>query len=528
MKRFILSAGLTAALLGSFNASFADTFNTKRCMNMGNALDAPKEGEWGHIIQKESFSLVKDAGFDTVRIPIRWSAHTGGGPDYKINRKFFARVDEVINQALAQNLQIIINIHHFEELNENPQANFAKFIALWDQIATRYASLPKSVYFEVLNEPNGALGGDIMRQILTAGFDKIRETNPTRILILGGEEWSGINTLPSIPRINDKNQVYTFHYYDPFKFTHQKASWTDLENSGTVRWGSRADKEELARAAAFAKNAQAELGFPLFLGEVGAYEKAPYEDIVQYTNATRQAFEQAGISWCVWNFTATFPFYDRQKGGWDLEKLGALGMGPKAASYAQSVIAPRAAESSSYKPVDYRGKSLDQVFMEMQKNMGRKGILALSPFIEDLNHYGPASFSQVSDRGVPDGKAIEIRTRKGANPWDSALTGTLGVPIKRGDTLLMSYWAKAVNGPGDIASVGFQLANEPYTSLKTSSETYGPNWKQYHISVTADRNYRPDEMGYTMQVAGAAQTLRVGPVLIMNLGQNMPEGRLPK
>ena len=91
----------------------------------------------------------------------------------------------------------------------------------------------------------------------------------------------------------------------------------------------------------------------------------------------------------------------------------------------------------------------------------------------------------------------------------------------------MSYWAKAVNGPGDIASVGIQLANEPYSAVKTSSEKFSANWKQYYLSVKADRNYRADELGYTMQVAGAAQTLRVGPVLIMNLGQNMPEGRLP-
>ena len=528
MKRFLISASLIVALLGGFNASSADSFDTKRCMNMGNALDAPKEGEWGHVIQKDSFRLLKQAGFDTVRIPIRWSAHTGGGPDYKIDRRFFARVDEVINQALAQDLQIIINIHHFEELNENPQANFAKFIALWDQIATHYAGLPKSVYFEVLNEPNGALGGDIMRQILTAGFNKIRESNPTRILILGGENWSGINSLPSIPNINDKNQVYTFHYYDPFKFTHQKASWTDLENSGVVRWGSRTDKDELARAAAFAKQAQAELGFPLFLGEIGAYEKAPYQDVVQYTQATRQAFEGAGISWCAWNFTATFPFYDRQKGGWDLEKLGALGMGPKAANYARPMNTLRPTQSPSYRAVDYRGKSLDQVFIEMQKNMGRNGVLALSPFTEDLNSYGPASITLVSDRGVPDGKALEVRTGKGVNPWDSALTGTLGVPIKRGDTLLMSYWAKAVSGPGEIASVGFQLADEPYTGLKTRSERYGSNWKQYHLSVTADRNYKADELGYTLQLAGAAQTLRIGPILIMNLGQNMPQGRLPR
>ncbi len=520
MTRFLIGACLTAAIMGTFNFGAADTFETKRCMNMGNALDAPKEGEWGHVIQEDSFRNVKEAGFDTVRIPVRWSAHTGGAPDYKIDERFFARVDEVLGQALSQDLNVILNIHHFEDLNESPEENFPKFIALWSQIAPRYADLPERVYFEVLNEPNGNLQGDIMRKILTAGFHKIRETNPTRILILGGEEWSGINSLPSIPNINDKNQVYTFHYYDPFKFTHQKAGWTDLKNSGVVRWGSRQDKQELKAAADYAKKAQADLGIPLFLGEIGAYEQAPYEDVVAYTGATRKAFEEAGISWCVWNFTATFPFYDSETGAWDLQKLGALGLAPTADTPKKTVNSPEKAVTSE-------SQSLDQIYIDMQRNLGRNAILMVSPYPDELEHYGPASFTQVDDSGVPDGKALEITSNKGANPWDSALSGALWTPVKKGDMILMSYWAKSVKGAGEIASVGIQLAGEPYTGLNTRREILSADWQPYHISVKADRDYKAEELGYTMQVAGAAQTLRVGPILIMNLGQNIPDSRLP-
>ncbi|HPU43798.1 MAG TPA: hypothetical protein PLS98_06260, partial [Dictyoglomaceae bacterium] len=48
----------------------------QRGVNMGNALEAPKEGEWGVVIKDEYFKLIKEAGFDHVRIPIKWSAHT--------------------------------------------------------------------------------------------------------------------------------------------------------------------------------------------------------------------------------------------------------------------------------------------------------------------------------------------------------------------------------------------------------------------------------------------------------------------
>ncbi|WP_416878533.1 glycoside hydrolase family 5 protein [Litorimonas sp.] len=331
MTRYLLSTCLTLALVAGFQASHADTFETERCINMGNALDAPNEGEWGHTIEESSFRKIKEAGFDTVRIPVRWSAHTAEGPDYTIDPEFFARVTEVLDQALAQDLQVILNIHHFEELNENPKGNFEKFMSLWSQIAARYASLPDSVYFEILNEPNQNLGGDLMRTMLIEAFQLIRKTNPTRILILGGENWSGIDSLPSIPAIEDPNQVYTFHYYDPFEFTHQKAGWTDLKDSGVVKWGSAEDKKALKDAAAYARQVQDETGIPLFLGETGAYEKAPYEDVVNYTKHTRQAFEEAGIAWCVWNFTATFPFYDSSAQRWDKAKLSALGLGEEEA-----------------------------------------------------------------------------------------------------------------------------------------------------------------------------------------------------
>jgi aryl-phospho-beta-D-glucosidase BglC (GH1 family) len=522
MTRFLMSACLTAAMLGTFGLSAADNFDVKRCMNMGNALDAPKEGEWGHVIQADSFRVIKQAGFDTVRIPIRWSAHTGGGPNYKINDRFFRRVDEVINQALSQDLQVIINVHHFEELNEDPQGNFAKFIALWSQIAPRYASLPDSVYFEVLNEPNGKLGGDIMRQVLKAGFNKIRETNPTRILILGGENWSGINTLPSIPAIDDPNQVYTFHYYDPFEFTHQKTSWTHLENSGSRGWGSRDDRRQLKAAADYAKKTQDDLGIPLFMGEIGAYQKAPYDDVVRYTEETRKAFEGAGISWCVWSFTETFPFYDQNTRRWDEQKLAALGLGYGASSV------PLSNKASKKPTISFKGQSLDQVFTDIQKRVGRNAVIMMSPYVDELGSYGPAKISIKSDKAVPEGQVLDIKTAKGQNPWDSALSGAFIPPVKRGDTILMTYWAKAVSGPGNIASVGIQLAQEPYSALSTNSETLSSQWEQYYISAKADRDYAPEELGFTLQVAGAAQTLRVGPILVMNFGQNVPASRLPQ
>lgn len=514
------------ALMGLSSAAHADTFKTKRCMNMGNALDAPKEGQWGHTIEANSFKVIAEAGFDTVRIPVKWSAHTNGAPGYKINERFFRRVTDVLNQALANDLQIILNIHHFDELNEAPEENFDKFIALWEQIATRYKDLPESVYFEVINEPNGNFKGDLMRKIVAQGFKKIRESNPTRIVIMGGDDWSGIKSIPTIPAIDDPNQVYTFHYYDPFPFTHQKASWTDLKNSGKVNWGSSADKAELRAAARYARKVQEETGIPLFLGEIGAYEKAPYADVVNYTRETRKAFEGAGISWCVWNFTATFPFYDTDKKKWDKNKLDALGMSASGTYEAKTddvkTVAAKTYGSSNNAP------TIDDAFNAMRRQIGRDGELMMAPFTENLTSYGSAKLKLVKDKGAPDGTATEVKvSRKGKNPWDSGLSGAVAGEIKKGDTVVMSYWAKTMNGEGIISNAGLQQNSAPYTAMAMEPASVGTDWQQYFVSAKAERDYAPSEAGYTIQVAGAKQTLRIGPVFVLNLGQNVGDLNLP-
>src|SRR5947207_511543 len=55
-----------------------------RGINFGNALEAPSEGEWGMELKAEYFAAVRQAGFDSVRIPVRWSAHAGAAPPYAL------------------------------------------------------------------------------------------------------------------------------------------------------------------------------------------------------------------------------------------------------------------------------------------------------------------------------------------------------------------------------------------------------------------------------------------------------------
>src|SRR5262249_17539398 len=64
-----------------------------RGINLGNALEAPKEGDWGVTLKAEYFRAIKAAGFDTVRLPVNWAAHAGAEAPYTIDPAFAARVD---------------------------------------------------------------------------------------------------------------------------------------------------------------------------------------------------------------------------------------------------------------------------------------------------------------------------------------------------------------------------------------------------------------------------------------------------
>src|SRR5215470_807883 len=68
-----------------------------RGMNLGNALEAPKEGAWGVILQPGYFRAIREAGFDTVRLPVCWSAHALPDAPYTIDAAFAERVDWAID-----------------------------------------------------------------------------------------------------------------------------------------------------------------------------------------------------------------------------------------------------------------------------------------------------------------------------------------------------------------------------------------------------------------------------------------------
>ncbi|MEM1508584.1 MAG: glycoside hydrolase family 5 protein [Thermofilaceae archaeon] len=298
-----------------------------KCINIGNALEAPVEGQWGVYIRDEFLKIIREAGFEAVRIPIRWSSHAEKNPPYAIDEKFFQRVDHVIDKALEQGLYVIINVHHYEEIMQKPLDQKERFMAIWQQISARYKDYPDRLIFELLNEPCNELTADIWNQLMRETIDIIRITNPTRKIVVGPVNWNSPYALQQLqlPE-NDENIIVTFHFYTPFEFTHQGAEWVSPSPRVGVKWyGTRLEQREVTRELDIAANwAEQYGGVPLLMGEFGAYSKADMESRIRWTYLVAREAEKRGIAWCYWEFAAGFGIYDQFRGRWRTELLEAL------------------------------------------------------------------------------------------------------------------------------------------------------------------------------------------------------------
>lgn len=298
----------------------------QRCINLGNTLEAPREGEWGFVITEEDMQTIAEAGFDGVRVPIRWSAYADEAAPYTIEPQFFERIDEVVGWALDADLHVIINIHHYDEIMRQPRDHIDRLKAIWRQIAERYQELPESVIFELLNEPNANLTVLLWNRYQLEVLDEIRAIDPDRTVMLGGVNWNSAGRLTDIDLPEDTSHLIgTFHNYDPFPFTHQGAEWVENSNSwlGQTWNGDAIDVRAMERIFDEVAEWRDEHGIPVILGEFGAYSRADMESRLRWTAEMVRQAEAHDIGWCYWEFAAGFGIYNRRTKQFN-ELYGAL------------------------------------------------------------------------------------------------------------------------------------------------------------------------------------------------------------
>lgn len=302
-------------------------------INMGNMLDAPLEGDWGIRLEPRFIQLAKDAGFKTLRIPVRWSNHAAKTEDATIDEFFFNRVEKAIDSALDSNTYVIINVHHYTQLNGkkpshrneftvNENIVQQRFLNIWRQLSNRFKNKSANLIFEILNEPHGKLEGDNWYRLMNQALKIIRETNPERVVMIAP---SG-NRVPSLHQLtppNDKNIIVAIHNYDPFPFTHQGFSWMPHFPKGVTCCDNR-QKKIITQKIKVILDWNKLHGVPVHLGEFGAADRGDLESRVNYTRYIVSLLNTHSIGWTYWEFGSHFGVYNRKKDQWILPLRNVL------------------------------------------------------------------------------------------------------------------------------------------------------------------------------------------------------------
>jgi len=299
-----------------------------RGINLGNALEAPREGEWGMVLQEEYFQVIRDAGFDSVRIPIRWTAHAAEDPPYTIDPDFLSRIEWAVHQAVSRGLAVVVNFHHYDALHQSPESEETRFLALWEQISSHFQDAPETVFFELLNEPHANLDNDTWNPLLRKGLSVIRKNNPHRPVLVGPVYWNNVRWLPglNLPH-DDRNLIVTFHYYYPYEFTHQGASWMppEFRDRKNVRWtATHGERNLILKDLDIARNYGKTHDRPVNLGEYGAYYTADMTSRIRWTRFVTRSAQDRGFSTIYWEFGAGFGIYDIETKQWRQKLLEAV------------------------------------------------------------------------------------------------------------------------------------------------------------------------------------------------------------
>lgn len=268
--------------------------------NIGNTLEAiGGETAWGNpAVTANLIQLVKQSGFDAVRIPCSWDQYANQGTA-EIDMNWLNRVKQVVQYCVDEDLYVILNIHWdggWLENNCTPakQAeNNAKQQAYWEQIATHLRDFDEYLIFASANEPNvdDATQMNVLMSYHQTFVDAVRSTggrNAYRTLVVQGPNTDIERTdtlMNSMPVDTIPNRMMLeVHFYTPYQFTlmTSDATWgnqfyywgagyhstTDPDHNPT--WGEEA---EVDRLFGLMKTKFVDQGIPVVIGEFGAIRR---------------------------------------------------------------------------------------------------------------------------------------------------------------------------------------------------------------------------------------------------------------
>lgn len=312
----------------------------------------------------EDFLHLKELGVDVVRLPVHFDM-VMDDKSGQVEEIVWDYLDKVCDWAEELKIYLIIDNHSFNSSENYPNAKNLKshLEKIWPQVAERYKNRSEYILYEILNEPQISQSEweKLQKEILSL----IRKYDSKHTVLVCGADWSSRDAMLKLKPLDDDNLIYTFHYYDPFYFTHQGAEWgsltehlhdipfpydknkmpklpaqikgTWLEGSLKNSYPKEATEKTMRENLQKAVNFSVKNNVPILVGEFGVYNRtAAYEDRIAWFETVGKLFQEFGLACTTWGYDGTFSFFKKGSSdypsGLDPKILKAIGFNvPKGA-----------------------------------------------------------------------------------------------------------------------------------------------------------------------------------------------------
>lgn len=211
-------------------------------VNLGGWLSQYRRYDHEHFrtfITQPDIEQVASWGLDHVRLPIDYPVLESDEAPGVYREDGLQYIDNCVAWCKAAGLGVIFDLHHapgysftntlhpekmhLNVLFDQPAAQ-QRFISLWEMLVRRYKDAGIPVIFELLNEmvlPESTPWNNLAHQTVAA----LRKISGDCLIMIGGNNYNAAGELKNIALLDDPNVCYTFHFYEPILFTHQKAPW---------------------------------------------------------------------------------------------------------------------------------------------------------------------------------------------------------------------------------------------------------------------------------------------------------------
>ena len=282
---------------------------------------------------------IKSLGCDVIRLPINMHDMTNGSPSYILDPLYFNFLDSAVSWCAKHQIYVILDNHSFDPAGSTTPGIEDILTKIWIQMARHYKNSSDYVLYEILNEPYGmstAIWGAIQGRVISA----IRVIDTKHTIVVGGSSYNTYTELKNLPVYSDNNLLYTFHFYDPFVFTHQGATWpspslgplsgvpfpynsasmpscpASLKNtwieSGLNNYPSQGNDAYMKQLIDNAISFRDSRHVNIFCGEFGVYMlNSSNADRCSWYSVVRKYLNEKNIPWTIWDYKGSFGIFNK-------------------------------------------------------------------------------------------------------------------------------------------------------------------------------------------------------------------------